>query len=299
MAAVAQRPATDLAERRAMRDATKVMALFAARPWMGISASDMADGLAVPSMLSHEESQLYHWLGRTVRGDGATVDLGAFAGGSAARLLSGLALSGRSHHVFAYDHFRSSAAVWSKHLADFPVPATDDNDILPIARQHLAPWAGQVTFCPGDIAASHWTGGPIEILAVDAAKGSAIADHIAAEFFPALVPGQSILIQQDYLMAAQPWLPAQMVMLADHFLPLAKVAKDCVAFLCLSVPDKGALVPARTDVLTDGQLMQRVRSAAKWHDGMIPRDRFKAMLDKVRDHPGVRLAWQMRRDAGR
>ncbi|MCX7286111.1 MAG: hypothetical protein NTW20_00730, partial [Rhodobacterales bacterium] len=268
-------------------------------PWTGVSASDMASGVVVPSMLSHEESQLYHWLGRSVQGDGATVDLGAFAGGSAARLLSGLALSGRQHHLFAYDHFRSSSAVWAKHLTGFPVPRTDDNDILPIARQHLAPWAGKVTFCPGDIAASHWTGGPIEILAVDAAKGSAIADHIAAEFFPALVPGRSILIQQDYLMAAQPWLPAQMVMLADHFLPLAKVDKDCVAFLCLSVPAPDALAAARTDVLTDGQLMQRVRSAAKWHDGVIPRDRFKAMLDKVRAHPGVRLAWQMRRDPGR
>ncbi len=279
-----------------MRDATNQMALFAARPWTRMTLAEMADGLAVPSMLSDEESQLYHWLGQRAQGDGATVDLGAFAGGSAARLLSGLALSGQPHHLYAYDHFRSSAAVWAKHLTGFPVPATDDNDILPIARQHLAPWAGQVTLCPGDIATSRWAGGPIEILAVDAAKGSAIADHIAAEYYPALVPGRSILVQQDYLMPAQPWLPAQMVMLADHFLPLAKVAKDCVAFLCLSVPDTGALVAARTDVLTDGQLMQRVRSAGKWHEGMIPRDRFKAMLDKIRDHPGVRLAWQMRRD---
>ena len=286
-------------EQQTMHDATKVLARFAARPWAALTTADMAAGMAVPSMLSHEESQLYHWLGRSVQGLGATVDLGAFAGGSAARLLSGLALSGQRHHLFAYDHFRSSAAVWAKHLTGFPVPATDDNDILPIARQHLAPSAAQVTLCPGDIAASRWTGGPIEILAVDAAKGSAIADHIAAEFFPALVPGQSILIQQDYLMPAQPWLPAQMVMLADHFLPLARVAKDCVTFLCLSVPDAETLDAARTDVLTDGQLMQRVRAAAKWHDGMIPRDRFKAMLDKVREHPGVRLAWQMRRDPGR
>lgn len=282
-----------------MQDTTSILATFAARPWAGISADDMAAGLAVPSMLSPEESQLYHWLGRSVRGTGATVDLGAFAGGSAARLLSGLALSGQPHHLFAYDHFRSSAAVWAKHLPGHPVPATDDNDILPIARQHLAPWAGQATLVPGDIATSRWTGGPIEILAVDAAKGSAIADHIAAEFFPALVAGRSVLIHQDYLMPAQPWLPAQMVMLADHFLPMAKVAKDCVAFLCLSPPTPEALIAARTDILTDGQLMQRVRAAAKWHEGMIPRDRFKAMLEKVRAHPGIRLAWQMRREVGR
>lgn len=51
---------------------------------------------------------------------------------------------------------------------------------------------------------------------------------------------------------------------------------------------------ARTLELTDGQLMQRVRAAAKWHADMIGRERFQAMLAQIKANPGVRLGWQMR-----
>jgi hypothetical protein len=267
---------------------------FAGRPWARVTEAEMARGLAVPSMLKPEESRLYHWLGRTVPVDGAVVDLGAYAGGSAARLLSGLELSGRAYHLHAYDHFRSSRAFWEKFLPDEPVPDHDDADILPLARRHLAPWAGHVTLHRGEIGGMRWTDGPVSILAVDAAKGAAVADHVAAEFFPALVPGRSVVVQQDYLISVQPWLCAQMVMLADCFQPLALVAKDCVVFLCLRRPTAEELAAARTLNLTDGQLMQRVRAAAKWHEGMIDRARFQAMLHRIRDNPGLRLGWQMR-----
>ena len=184
--------------------------------------------------------------------------------------------------------------MWAKFLPDEPLPKADNADILPLARRFLAPWQGRVTLHAGEIGTMRWSGGPIEILAVDAAKGSAITDHIAAEFFPALVPGRSILIHQDYLMAVQPWLAAQMIALSDHFVPLAQVDSFCVTFLCVKRPDTAALLAARTDVLRDGELMKRVRDAAKWHDGMIRRERFKAMLERIKSNPGVRLGWQMR-----
>lgn len=277
-----------------MRAVNQIVTEFAARPWADLPEAELAPGLAVPSMLNAEESRFYHWLGRRVQGDGATVDLGSYAGGSAARLLSGLALSGRAYHLHAYDHFRSSRKFWAKFLLDDPLPDQDEADILPIARRYLAPWDGHVTLHPGKIEDQPWSGAPIEILSVDAAKGSAIADHIAAKFFPALVPGRSILVQEDYLMPIQPWLPAQMGRLAEHFLPLAKVAKDCVAFLCIKEVTPADLRSAETDGLADGDLIRRVREAADWHATMIPRHRFQAMVQRVRDFPGLRLSWQFR-----
>lgn len=280
-----------------MQTAAEIVAEFAARPWEAVPDAGMAAALAVPTMLTPAESRLYHWLGRRVAGDGATVDLGAYAGGSAARLLSGLALSGRGFHVHSYDRFRSSRAFWARYMPAEPLPEADDADLLPLVRRHLAPWGAHVTLQVGDIGQMRWTGGPVEILSVDAAKGSAMADHIAAEFFPALVPGRSILVQQDYLMPVQPWLAAQMVALRDCFVPLAHVPKVCVVFLCVAPVTPGALARARVDSLTDGALMKRVREAASWHEGMIPRAPFRAMLDQIRANPGVRLGWQMRRSA--
>ena len=281
-----------------MASLDQITAKYAARPWAQVADSDLAPGLAVPSMLHIEESQLYHWLGRQVQGDGATVDLGAYAGGSAARLLSGLALSGHPFQLHSYDRFRSSRAFWSRYMPDEPPPEADDADLLPVVRRHLAPWQDRVTLHVGDIGEKRWTGGAIEILSVDAAKGSRMADHIAAEFFPALLPGRSILVQQDYLMAVQPWLCAQMVGLRDQFLPLARVPKVGMVFLCLAPVTGTALAAARVDGLTDGKLMGRVREAAAWHDRMVPRAAFQAMLAQVKAHPGVRLGWQMRQ-AGR
>jgi len=278
-----------------LRTVAETVAEFASRPWKAVQETDLGPAVRVPTMLTPEESLFYHWLGRRVQGDGAVVDLGAYAGGSAARLLSGLALTGRPFHVHSYDRFRSSRAFWAKFMPDEPLPEADDADLLPVAQRNLAPWADHVTLHVGDIAEKRWTGGPIEILSVDAAKGADMADHIAGAFFPALVPGRSILVQQDYLMAVQPWLSAQMVALRDRFLPLAHVPKVGLAFLCVAPVTAEALASARVGGLTDGKLMQRVREAAAWHEGMVRRAPFKAMLDQIKAHPGVRLGWQMRR----
>jgi hypothetical protein len=272
---------------------------FALRPWKQVAEADLGPAADVPTMLTAEERLLYHWLGRRAQGEGATVDLGAYAGGSAARLLSGLALSGKHFHVHSYDRFRSSRAFWAKFMPDEPLPEADDADLLPVVRRHLAPWQDQVTLHVGDIGDKRWTGGPIEILSVDAAKGAVMADHVAAEFFPALVPGRSIVVQQDYLMAVQPWLSAQMVRLRDCFLPLAHVPRVGLVFLTLAPVTETDLAAAQVGALTDGKLMQRVREAATWHEGMVPRGRFQAMLAQIKANPGVRLGWQMKQAAAR
>ncbi len=278
-----------------MQSVSDIVAEFASRPWLAVTEADLGPAAQVPTMLTPEERQLYHWLGRRVQGDGATVDLGAYAGGSAARLLSGLALSGRRFHVHSYDRFRSSRTFWAKYMPDEPLPEADDADLLPVARRHLAPWADHLTLHVGDIGQMRWTGEAIEILSVDAAKGAALADHIAEQFFPALVPGRSILVHQDYLMSVQPWLSAQMVALRDQFLPLAFVPKVGLVFLCMAEVTKTAVDAARVGSLTDGRLMGRVREAAAWHRDMVPKQMFKAMLEQIKAHPGVRLGWQMRR----
>jgi hypothetical protein len=82
-------------------------------------------------------------------------------------------------------------------------------------------------------------------------------------------------------------------------LPLAQVPKVGMVFLCVAPATAEALAAARVDSLTDGKLMQRVREAAAWHDGMVLRGTFKAMLEQIKAHPGVRLGWQMRQAAQR
>ena len=267
---------------------------FAARPWCRVSDADMAQSLAVPSMLTHEESQLYHWIGLNAAGFGATIDLGAFAGGSAARLLHGLHTGGCAHHLHAYDRFTASAAARTQFLSPGGVALTNAENILPLVQQLLTPWRSNVTLHPGDILAQSWPGDPVEILAVDAGKSPELTDHIATQFMPSLVAGRSLVIHQDFLHATQPWLAVQMLKLAAYFTPLAHVSPDCVVFLCTAPIDARAIAAARTIGMTDDALMAGVRAAADLFAPLIKRRRFDAMVAKIRANPGVRVAWKMK-----
>ena len=269
---------------------------YAGRPWRVVLGADMAQALAVPSMLTHEESQLYHWIGVNAAGFGATIDLGAFAGGSAARLLQGLHLGGMPHHLHAYDRFTASADARARHLSPGGVALTQDEDILPLVQRLLAPWQENLTLHPGDILTQSWSGDPVEILAIDAGKSPRLSDHIAAQFFGALVPGRSLVIHQDFGHATQGWLAVQMARLAKCFTPLAQVAPDCVVFLCTSQVNAAAIAAARTEGLDDNALIAGIHAAADLYASLIKRRRFNAMIAKIRANPGVRVAWQMRKD---
>lgn len=269
-------------------------ARFARRDWERIRAADLAQALAVPSMLSLAESQLYHWCGRQAQGFGATVDLGAFAGGSAARLLSGLMHSGQPFHLHAYDRFTAGPRPQANFLADQLEPSGKVVDILALAQANLAPWQDHVSFHPGDIGDMAWTGGPIEILAYDAGKDAATSDHIATQFFPALVPGRSLILHQDFLRPDQPWLAAQAIRLAGHLHPLARVDKDCLVFLWTKAATPADLAAAATAGLTDDDLVARVHQAGQALTGMIEPAPFRRMERRIRANPGKRADWQLK-----
>lgn len=246
-------------------------------------------------MLNNAESRLYHWLGQRAAGFGAVVDLGTFAGGSAARLLSGLALSGRAYHLHAYDFYTASG-----HARERFVPGavadtvTGKADIYGMAQAHLAPWAPHVSLHRGDIAEAVWDGGPIAVLVIDAAKRAVTADHIARTFMPHLVAGQSVVVQQDLLQDGLPWLPAQMVALSDYFVPLTKIAPDNVVFLCTQVPGAAALAAADTLEASDDDLIERIERCADWLAEFAGYGRFRAQIGRLRAHPGARIEWQLK-----
>ncbi len=70
----------------------------------------------------------------------------------------------------------------------------------------------------GDVEQHPWRAGPIEILFVDLAKSPGTWDYIVREFFPHLIPQESIVILQDYLYPTSgAWHPIVMEKLRDHF----------------------------------------------------------------------------------
>ncbi|HGG05640.1 MAG TPA: hypothetical protein ENK28_09300, partial [Aliiroseovarius sp.] len=195
-------------------------------PWQTVDPKALDATRPVPTMLSPEEQLLYYWIASEwAKGSGAIVELGCFVGGSTARLAEGHRVAGLKSEIHAFDRFLASETAKKNHFYSAGIAAFEGEDILPLAKSLLKPWADRITLHPGMIEDQDWTGGDIEVLVMDASKSTKASDHMAAKFFPHLIPGQSLVVQQDYLHWKQPWIAVQMERMANWFTPVAKAPK--------------------------------------------------------------------------
>jgi len=172
-------------------------------PWIGVELP--AEQAMPPHMLRPEEIQYLIWLGASASPDaGAVVDLGPWLGGSACALAEGLRRGGRPGVVQAFDNF-----VWRRHYMEsrHPTGLAEHADFQPLFSRCIAPWADRIEAHRADLHAFRWEGGPIGVLMVDAAKSWELASAILASFGPALVPGRSLVVLQDYQHWSTPFLP--------------------------------------------------------------------------------------------
>lgn len=242
-------------------------------------------------MLHMPERKLYLWLTSVwASGAGAVVDLGCFAGGSTALLAHGLKRAGLPGPVHAYDAFTIAEPLKDKYLYPAGIAPFEGEDMLPAARELLAPWAGRVAFHPGRIEQQGWDGGPIEILVMDASKTAETMDRMAEIFFPHLIPGRSVVVQQDFLHWKQPWVAVQMERMADRFRPLAHAPRDTVAFLCEAAVDPEALERGRCADLTDAEMIGALDHMREGMRGFGVGRGLKTLAEAVRLNPGKRAA---------
>jgi hypothetical protein len=84
----------------------------------------------------------------------------------------------------------------------------------------------------GDITSQPWTGGPIEILFIDCAKTWTVSDFVTYHFFKSLIPGRSIVVQQDYIWDCwNAWIHITMEYYSDYFRFLTCTCPNSVVFL--------------------------------------------------------------------
>lgn len=269
----------------------RVAALFRSAPWTELPAETLGPSNAVPSMISDAERRLYLWLTESWSTEqGAVVDLGAFAGGSTACLAEGLVRSGKLARVHAFDRFRADKKTKETVLYPAGVPPFEGADLLPVAQELLSPWSANVTLVPGEIEDAVWRGGPIEIMVIDAAKTARATDRIAEIFFPHLIPGHSIVVQQDFLHWKLPWLPAQMEWMSGSFTPLVACPRDTVVFLCTSVPGPDALAKGRVRGRRDTELADALAAAGVRFRGWGLDDYFAGQSRALGRNPRARRA---------
>jgi hypothetical protein len=193
------------------------------KPWrdLGITGRDVN---AIPSMITPDESLYLHWLARCrYEGAGEIIDGGPLLGGSTIAMAEGLRrnerVGNKAARIHSYDLFEYHPMMKRRLFKKGPEPAPGDS-LLPIFTRNITPWMSSVRVFPGDILRYTWSGAPIEILFIDVAKTWDIQRHLLREFFPHLIPGKSIVVQQDYFFVSCYWIHLIMESLSDYFRPV-------------------------------------------------------------------------------
>ncbi len=176
----------------------------------------------VPTMLGIDELRMLHGLGkRHWANRGAIVDAGCFLGGSTMALGTGLVANPALNAAVArpvietYDLFEIEEWTIGQF---FPDHRKAKESFFAEWQANVAPLGDLVRSHPGDVTAERWDDRPIEILFIDLAKHWIVNDHVVRTFFPALVPGVSVVVQQDYLYTCwNGWLAVTMEVFADYF----------------------------------------------------------------------------------
>jgi hypothetical protein len=203
----------------------------APQPWRA-GLPELAAINPIPSMICDDESRFLHWISRNlVRGDGCIVDLGPLAGGSTHALCSGLALNPRAAgrtRVHSYDLWRFLPG-WKSF---FPGERLRHGEsIHPLFIKNLQAFGNTVVSHAGDLLEHRWSGEPIEILFIDAAKSVELWMHILREFLPHCVPGRTLIVQQDWVCAQCPWIHITTARLSEYLVPVDSPLGATVAFL--------------------------------------------------------------------
>lgn len=282
-----------------------VLERLLAQPWR--SSEVPAAALAVPTMLSLRECQLLHWLARDhVTGIGRIVDGGSFLGGSTAALASGLAarIDGTWDRTIAsYDLFRVEEYTITTFGASLP-DARVGASFRSAFDAHIAPWARHVEVHEGDALAIGWSGEPIEVLFLDFVKTWPLNDFVLAELLPALLPGRSVIVQQDYLWGYGHWIHMTMELLEPCVRLLDAMPNGSVAYLLTEqVPPDLVGARLRESLPADRQRELMDRAVARWQGddrGLV--ELARVMLIEELDGRGAartELAAVIERHAGR
>ena len=169
---------------------------------------------AVPGMTQPDELRYFFWCCAAKHQPGRrAVELGPWMGRSTVALAAGLRRSADSSgKLVTIDRFR-----WDEWALNNALEATlasltpeqraglsfadlhpqENDSFLPIFRVGTEPLKESIDVIEADIESYQWSGEPIDVLMIDAAKSWATFDQIVREFFPCLTD-QAVVIHQDY-----------------------------------------------------------------------------------------------------
>jgi hypothetical protein len=221
-------------------------------PWQATLLPTVAANCV--SMLTSDEKRLLYWMtSEYFSGAGAIIDAGCFVGGSTVSLASGLASAQGGDtwreraKIHSYDLFLTDdyMRIWYFERNKLE---TEGNRFRNLFDTNTAQWCDLLEVGDGDITKLPWTGGPIEILFIDICKLWHVNDYVTREFFPQLIPGRSLVIQQDFFHHREYWIIITHEILQEFFEYIGFVKWNSAVFRCVKPVDPAVIPPALRDL---------------------------------------------------
>jgi hypothetical protein len=186
------------------------------KPWLSLPVPREID--FPHGMLGFEERRLLFWAtNQYFRGRGSIVDAGAFAGASAFCLASGVASTKFPGRVQSYDWFAAHDDYVAEYLTSTFGPTKPGDDFRDVFEYQTGKYRERIDIHQGDFLELAAPAGDIELLFIDIAKTSKINARVLLDYFPKLIPGVSLVIQQDFYQAWLPHIHTSMLLLESYF----------------------------------------------------------------------------------
>jgi hypothetical protein len=187
----------------------------------------------VRSMLSPFELALLYGVCRhNYRGHGEIVDGGPLLGLGTYALARGLAhndhTADKYKRIYSFDLWLSAG--FEGYTQD---RGSSTGSVLERFLEVNRDYLDEIYLSPGDLLTMKWETRPIEILFVDIAKSLDLNAWVLKNWFTSLIPGESILIQQDYVHFAEWWIAVTMQYFWDYFERIEFVYGASAVYRCI------------------------------------------------------------------
>ena len=241
-----------------------------------------------PSMMSVDEKRLlFGAASKYFSGQGLIIDAGIFLGGSTLCFGEGLRVNSRFgslRNKFAKPIISFDRAIVSARMPDFfkrnnvELDAAPGDSFADYLKNAIKPVEDLVDLRIGDIVETMKTlDEPIEILFLDVLKTPEVSKAVLSHFFPMLVPGRSIVVQQDYIYERLDYIKTDQEIFGDYFTYIGEVGSSAI-FLCTRKIGSEAVAKLNGEISSSEQ--ERFASIAMQRS-IEPSRRFLMAVSKV------------------
>jgi hypothetical protein len=243
----------------------------------------------VPSMMSMLEKRVLNTLARErYVGEGVIIDAGIFLGASTVCFGEGIRQNPAQKKILK--RWKKPIIAFERGIINPGMPAffkrnavagmgEPGESFAAAVEANIKPVANIVDLRIGDILeTAQGIDSPIEILFLDVLKLPEISSFVVRNFFPRLIPGVSIVIQQDYFYERLPFIKTDQEFFEDYFTCIGEVCSTAL-FLCTKAIPEAEV--ARLEAGIAPREQERLASVAMQRS-TDPARRFMMALSKVR-----------------